>query len=406
MASVISKSDICFLANPAAREETPAHALTTAFNPDAARRARRFHRSLPGYEPTPLVALDGLAADLGIAKLWVKDESKRFGLNAFKVLGASYAVVSAAAEHLELDAEDAEQGAFADPAVRSRLETITVCTATDGNHGRAVAWAAQRLGCQAVVYMPRGTAKARFEAIAAHGASVSILDTTYDGAVERAAADATRNGWLLIQDTAWPGYEDIPQRIMKGYLTILDESLEQLRGQTPTHVLVQTGVGSLAGAVQAQLHELWGGGRPVVAVVEPTQAGCCYASLAAGAPAGPVSVPGDGATIMAGLACGTPSTVAWDILRDYTDVFLVCSDEVAKTGVRALARPRPGDPPLVSGESGAVTAGLLVAILAPNSQATFADAIEALMLDVDSRVLLLSTEGDTDPDSYRRIVSP
>ena len=402
---MISKTDISFLSNPVAREDVPGHAPTSDFNPVTARLTRRFHGSLPEYKPTPLLALDGLAADLGVSKVWIKDESKRFGLNAFKVLGASYAVVSAAAQFLGLDADDAAFGAFNDPTVSSRLENVTVCTATDGNHGRAVAWAAQRLGCNAVVYMPRGTASARFEAVASHGAEVSIVDSTYDDAVKEAAADANRNGWLLIQDTAWPGYEDIPQRIMQGYLTILDETLEQLRGQIPTHVFVQAGVGSLAGAIQAQLCELLGSGRPVVAVVEPTQAGCCYASLAAGT-GGLQSLPGDMSTIMAGLACGTPSTIAWNILRDHTDVFVVCSDAVAETGMRVLAKPRSGDSPLVSGESGAVTAGLLVSILAPASQATFADAIEALMLDVDSRVLLLSTEGDTDPASYNRIVSP
>jgi diaminopropionate ammonia-lyase len=212
-------------------------------------------------------------------------------------------------------------------------------------------------------------------------------------------------GWLLIQDTSWPGYEVAPQRVMQGYLTILDEAMQQLNGQIPTHVLVQAGVGSLAAAVQAQLFELLGNVRPVLAVVEPTQSACCYASMAAGKRE-PVSLTGDGHTIMAGLACGTPSTIAWNILRDYADAFVVCSDEVAEMGMRVLARPRPGDPALVSGESGAVTAGLLASVLSPASQATFADAIEGLMLDIDSRILLLSTEGDTDPASYDRIVTP
>jgi diaminopropionate ammonia-lyase len=370
-----------------------------------ARRVRNFHRSLPGYSPSPLVVLETLAADLGVSNVWVKDESKRFGLNAFKVLGAGYAVVSVVAESIGLDAADLSPATINDPTVRSRVERITVCTATDGNHGRALAWAAQRLGCKAVVYMPRGTAGARVRAVASHGAEVSVLDCAYDDAVRRAAADSVANGWLLIQDTAWPGYEEVPRRVMQGYLTILDETMEQLHGQIPTHVLVQAGVGSLAATIQAQLFELLGNGRPVLGVVEPTEAACCYGSIAAGA-RGPISLPGDRPTIMAGLACGTPSTIAWNILHDYADAFVVCSDKVAETGMRVLAKPRPGDPALVSGESGAVTAGLLVSILSPASQATFADAIEALMLDVDSRILLLSTEGDTDPISYNRIVTP
>jgi len=401
---MISEADITFIPNPSARDDLPERAPTSDFGPVVARRVRSFHSSLPGYEPSPLIALDTLAADLGVSNVWVKDESKRFGLNAFKVLGAGYAVASVVAGSVGLDAADMSPGTIDDPSLRSRLNRITVCTATDGNHGRAVAWAAQRLGCRAVVYMPRGTAQARVQAVASHGAAVSVLDCTYDEAVLKAATDSVDNGWLLIQDTAWPGYEDIPRRIMQGYLTILDEAMEQLQGQIPTHVLVQAGVGSLAGAIQAQLCELLGGGRPVVGVVEPTQAACCYASIAAGT-RDPLSVPGDRSTIMAGLACGTPSTIAWNLLRDYTDAFVVCSDEVAETGMRVLAKPRPGDPSLVSGESGAVTAGLLVSILSPASQATFADAVEALMLDVDSRILLLSTEGDTDPTSYNRIVT-
>ena len=397
-------ADISYVENPAARDERPDKAPTSDFAPLSARSARGFHRSIPGYEPTPLVSLDGLAGDLGVANVWVKDESKRFRLNAFKVLGASYAVATALAEKLGLAAGELAFADFDAPGIRNHMQKITLCTATDGNHGRAVAWAAERFGCKAVVYMPRGTSAARAEVIASHRADVSILDVPYDAAVAHAATDAERNGWLLIQDTAWPGYEKLPLRIMQGYTSIISEAMDQLSGKVPTHVFVQAGVGSLAGAVQAQLCEMFGVGRPIVAVVEPALAACCFASMAAGTPE-PQSLKGDLATIMAGLACGTPSTIAWNILRDYTDVFVACSDEIAAAGMRALAYPRPGDPALVSGESGAVTTGLLVSVLAPASQATFAELIEALMLDVDSRILLISTEGDTDPTSYRRIVS-
>ena len=397
------RADISFVANPASREDRTSASPTHAFSPEAARLARKFHRSLPGYEPSPLVALDALAADLGVANVWVKDESHRFGLGAFKVLGASYAVASELSELLGLPRGEPKLETLTTPEFRAQLEEITVCTATDGNHGRAVAWAAEQLGCRAVVYLPRGSSQVRFDAIASHHADVSIVDANFDGAVSLAAADAALNGWTLVQDTAWPGYEAVPLRIMRGYLTIIDEAMEQLRGQIPTHVFVQAGVGSLAGAVQAQFHELLGAGRPVVAVVEPMQAACCYASMAA-ATREPQSLEGDLPTIMAGLACGTPSTIAWDILRHYTDVFVACSDEVTMTGMRELAQPRPEDAPIVSGESGAVTAGLLISLLDPSSQAMFADTIETLMLDVDSRILLISTEGATDPASYNHIV--
>lgn len=400
---MIERADISIVDNPVARENRPTTAPTSAFATEQARLVRRFHRSLPGYEPSPLVCLDALAADLGVARVWVKDESFRFGLGAFKVLGASYALASILTEALGLPPDGPSFDTLDTPEARAESERVTVCTATDGNHGRALAWAARQMGCSAVVYMPRGSSEARFDAIASEDADVSIVDETYDGAVALAAEESARHGWRLVQDTAWDSYEDTPRRIMQGYLTIVDEAMEQLRGQIPTHVFVQAGVGSLAGAIQAQLYQLMGGGRPVVAVVEPTEAACCYASMAAGTRV-PHSLEGDLPTIMAGLACGTPSKIAWNILRDYTDAFVACSDAVAMNGMHALAHPRPGDAAIVSGESGAVTTGLLVSLLDPSSQATFADTIETLMLDVDSRILLISTEGATDPSSYRRIL--
>lgn len=396
-------ADISLVVNPNARESSPTCSPTSEFNDVAARRARGFHRSIPGYEPTPLISLDVLAAELGLSNVWVKDESARFGLNAFKVLGASYAVAQVVAESLGQDRGELSFARLVAAVNSSRLEGLTVCTATDGNHGRAVAWAAEKLGCSAVVYMPRESSESRFNAIASHHADVSIVDGNYDDTVAQAAEDAMRNGWSLIQDTAWSGYETVPTRIMQGYLTIMDEAIEQLRGEIPTHIFIQAGVGSLAAAVQAQFKESLGAGRPVIAVVEPTHAASCFSSMAAGTRS-PQSLKGDLPTIMAGLKCGTPSTVAWNILRDYSDVFVSCSDEIARVGMRSLTHPRPGDPLIVSGESGAVTMGLVIALLAPASQAMFACEIESLMLDSDSRILLISTEGATDPVSYKQIV--
>jgi diaminopropionate ammonia-lyase len=396
-------TDISVVANPKARDNHATTSSTSNFDGAAARRARGFHRSIPGYEPTTLVTLDGLAAELGVANVWIKDESTRFGLNAFKVLGASYAVADLLAESRGMDRDELVFDRLAATGNDSPSGGITVCTATDGNHGRAVAWVAEQFGCSAVVYMPRGSSEARFNAIASHHADVSVVDGNYDDTVAQAARDAKKNGWLLVQDTAWSGYESVPTRIMQGYLTIVDEALEQLHGEIPTHVFVQAGVGSLAAAVQAQFCELLGAARPVTAVVEPAHAACCFASMAAGKRT-PLSLDGDMPTIMAGLSCGTPSPLAWNILRDYSDVFVSCSDEIARVGMRALARPQSGDPAIVSGESGAVTTGLLISLLERDSQAIFADAIEMMMLDVDARVLLISTEGATDPDSYHDIV--
>jgi diaminopropionate ammonia-lyase len=396
-------TDISVVANPNARDNRATTAPTSDFNPAATHRARGFHRTIPGYEPTTLITLDGLAAELGVANVWIKDESTRFGLNAFKVLGASYAVAGLLAESRGMDPDELVFDQLVATGAPSPDEGITICTATDGNHGRAVAWTAEQLGLGAVVYMPRGSSESRFNAIASHRADVSVVDGNYDETVAQAAEDAKKNGWLLVQDTAWSGYESVPRRIMQGYLTILDEALEQLRGEIPTHVFIQAGVGSLAASIQAQFFELLGATRPVTAVVEPAHAACCFASMAAGKRT-PLSLDGDLPTIMAGLGCGTPSTVAWNILRDYSDVFVSCSDEIARIGMRALARPHSGDPAIVSGESGAVTTGLLIGLLERDSQAVFADVIETMMLDVDARVLLISTEGATDPDTYHKIV--
>jgi diaminopropionate ammonia-lyase len=255
------------------------------------------------------------------------------------------------------------------------------------------------------VYLPKGSAQVRFDAIASHGADTSIIDGNYDDTVARAADDARTNGWTLIQDTAWQGYEEIPQMIMQGYLTIVLETLAQLRGKLPTHVFVQCGVGSLAAAVLGQLNEWMGDRRPVFVVVEPLQAACCYQSMAAGGYE-PRRVEGALDTVMAGLACGQPSVAAWRHLRDFADVFVACSDEISAAGMRLLAHPRGGDPGIVSGESGAVTAGLLAAILGLDSAPGYPGLAAALNLDQRSNILLISTEGNTDPESYARITQP
>lgn len=391
---------ISFIANDRARSPVRGRERTDAFSSDVAKAIRHFHRTIPGYTPTPLVALDDLAAELGVSRVWVKDESPRFDLSAFKVLGASFALAAALTERLGLEpgaSGAADFGALV--AARERTEElgVTVVTATDGNHGRGLAWAARELGCDAVVFMPQGTTPARFDAIAALGADVSIIEGDYDAAVALARDHADTHGSLLVQDTAWRGYETIPRRIMQGYLTVLDEALEQLRGDLPTHVFVQCGVGSLAAALAAHLHEHLGEDRPVFAVVEPVEAASCFDSMAAG-----TARRGDGSleTIMAGLACPTPSTIAWPLLRDYTDVFICCEDEVSLRGMRLLANPHGNDPAIVSGESGAVTAGTVACLLGECMRREHYEAVTALGLDQHARVLLISTEGATDPHAY------
>ena len=393
-------AEIDYISNPLAREQHAPITMTRPFSRALAKRVRRFHRSFPQYKPTPLIELKHLSRQLGVSKIWVKDESRRFGLNAFKVLGASHAIACIVAKNLGLHGDEVSFKLFKSEGNQRRLESLTFVTATDGNHGRAVAWAAQHLGCHSVVYMPKGSSRARFEAIRGHGADVLIIDGNYDDAVRLAEQQAKEKNWILVQDTALEGYETIPTQIMQGYMTILDESFEQLKGDTPTHIFVQCGVGSLAAAEQAYLYELFGMERPVFVVVEASKAACLYLSMLMN-DGKPHEVTGDLETIMAGLACGKTSLLAWEILRRYADMFVSCQDSITMKGMRILGNPLPGDPRIISGESGAVTTGLLANIM---EKEPYRPISEALGLDKHSTVLLISTEGDTDPDGYRRIV--
>ena len=369
---------------------------TSFLSREQAAHARAFHATLPGYAPTPLVRLDGLARQLGVDKVYVKDESKRFGLNAFKALGGSWAIADCLKERLGLS------GPVTFDALREALrdrEPVTFITATDGNHGRGVAWTARILGQKAVVYMPKGSAQERLDNIRAQGAQAQITPFNYDDTVRLAAKDAQENGWVLIQDTAWPGYERIPRDIVQGYSTLALETVEQLGEEWPTHLFLQAGVGSFAGAVLGCLREIYDKEYPVTVIVEPDQADCNYRSAAADD--GTLRfVTGDMDTIMAGLACGEPCTVSWPILNAYADAFVSCDDGTAAEGMRLLGRPAGDDPVVVSGESGAVGAGLLQRLMSGR----YEPLRRALGLDASSRVLLISTEGDTDRENYRRIV--
>ena len=363
-------------------------------------QARAFHRSFPQYAVTPLVSLQEMAKLLGVGGLWIKDESYRFGLNAFKVLGGSFAMARYIARQTGRDVSEMSYNYLTSEALKRDFGQATFFTATDGNHGRGVAWSAKRLGQKAVVHMPKGTRQSRFDNIAKEGAQVTIEEVNYDACVRMAAAEAaeTPNG-VLIQDTAWDGYEEIPGWIMQGYGTMAAEADEQL-GRAPTHIFLQAGVGSMAAAVQGWFVNRYPDTPPKVIVVEATAADCFYRSAVAGDGA-PYASKGDLNTIMAGLACGEPSTVAWDILRNHAAGFVACPDWVSALGMRLLAAPAKGDSPVTSGESGAACMGLLAAIMTDGS---YAELRHALELDEHSRVLLFSTEGDTDPERYKNIV--
>lgn len=363
-------------------------------------KALTFHRSMPAYAPTPLICLEQLSAMLGVGRIYVKDESPRFGLKAFKALGGAYAMARHIAERLGQDIAQTPFPVMTSEAVRRKIGEVVFATTTDGNHGRGVAWTARQLKQKAVVYMPKGSSCERLHAIRAEGATAEIVDMNYDEAVRMCAAQARQNGWQLVQDTAWEGYEKIPLWIMQGYGTLMLEAIAQLHEIPPTHIIVPAGVGSLAGAVQGCVTAVYGVNRPKVIIAEAQAADCLYRSAQCRS-GEPVAVGGDLTTLMAGLACGEANVSAWKILRDYSDAFASCPDYVSARGMRMFASPLPGDAAVLSGESGAVTLGLLSLLMQAPSLAA---EREALGLDATSRVLLISTEGDTDPQRYRDIV--
>ncbi|WP_228728327.1 diaminopropionate ammonia-lyase [Brevibacillus composti] len=370
----------------------------------AAADALRFHRSFAAYEPTPLRALDHLAQEWGVGGIFVKDESYRFGLNAFKVLGAAYAIGCCLSQRLGIPIDEASFELLRSAEAKQKLGTITFVTATDGNHGRAVAWAAQQLGQKAVIYMPKGAAQERVEAIQQTGAEVIVTDGNYDEAVRLSSRMAEQHGWQVVQDTAWEGYTEIPRWIMQGYTVMAAEAIAQLQEKTgrtrPTHVFLQAGVGSMAAAVLGYLVNRFADDPPLAVIVEPAAADCMYRS-ALSPDGSPYAVSGDLHTIMAGLSCGEPNPFAWEILREHAAAFVRCPDYVAAQGMRLLAAPLGGDPRVVSGESGAVGIGVLAELIRDGRQA---ELRERLQLGADSVILCFSTEGDTDAGQYREIV--
>ena len=368
------------------------------------KKARTFHESFPQYSKTPLTKLDQMAAYLGVKEVYIKDESYRFGLNAFKVLGGSFAMARYIAGETGRDVSELPYSVLTSDKLREEFGQATFFTATDGNHGRGVAWAAGRLGQKAVVHMPKGSTQTRLENIAKEGAQVDIQEMNYDDCVRLAAkeADETERG-VIVQDTAWDGYEEIPSWIMQGYGTMAMEAGEQLKDygcDRPTHVFVQAGVGSLAGAVVGYFTNLYPDNPPTFVVVEADVAACLYKGAAAG-DGDPRIVDGDMQTIMAGLACGEPNTISWDILKNHVKVFIAAPDWVAASGMRMLAAPIKGDAPVTSGESGAAPFGALAAIM---TMEEYRDLRHEIGLDENSSVLLFSTEGDTDPERYKNIV--
>jgi diaminopropionate ammonia-lyase len=371
--------------------------LSTILDPAGFRAAAEEIRSWPGYRPTNLVGLPGLAASLGLGGIWYKDEGSRFGLGSFKALGGAYAVyrVLAAAVKRATGREPSSADLMAG-AHKDIVAAITVATATDGNHGRSVAWGAQTFGCRCVVYIHADVSEGRRDAIAQYGAEVRRVEGNYDDSVHQAAADAKAEGWVIVSDTSYDGYMDLPKTVMEGYGLIALEILDELPNDArPTHLFIQGGVGGLAAAMTAMLWQKLGPDRPQVVVVEPDAADCLFQSAANGKP---TKVEGNLDTLMAGLAAGEVSLLAWEILDLGANAFVTIPDEAAISAMRALAEGVEGDPPIVGGEAGVGgLAGLIAAAGEPRTA-------QSLSLGALSCVLIIGSESDTDPELYERLI--
>ncbi len=351
----------------------------------------------PGYAPTPLHDLPALASDAGVATLCYKDEGTRFGLGSFKALGGAYAVLRLLSREIarrkdiaEPDVADILAGTHADV-----ISQITVCCATDGNHGRSVAWGARTFGCACVIFIHATVSEGRKAAIEAYGAEVRRCAGNYDDSVREADETAKAEGWFVVSDTSYPGYTEIPKDVMQGYELMAAEAADEL-SEPPTHVFMQTGVGGAAAAVAAHLRRRYGPeAAPRVILADPEDSACWLESIRAGRP---VAIEGDLDTLMAGLACGEISLLAWDVLKPLACAVVSVADDDAVAMMRRLADPLPGDPAIVAGES--AVAGLAAFLaLAGNPEAA-----KAVGLGPQSRVLVFGTEGNSDPEVYERLV--
>lgn len=370
--------------------------LDAALSPAVAEEALAEISDWPGYAPTPVNHLDRLAGELGLGAVYYKDEGERLGLGSFKALGGAYGVLRLAADFIAQvqgarpALREVRQGRF-----QTDLQRLTVTTATDGNHGRSVAWGAQMVGCRCRIYIHAGVSLGRQQAMEALGAEVIRIKGDYDESVVRCAEDSAAKGWHVVSDTSYEGYTETPRHVMAGYSVMASEALQQLAERPPSHLFVQAGVGGVAAALCARFWQVMGADRPRVVVVEPASAACLTASARAGRPA---SVPLSSETLMAGLSCGTVSLLAWDILEAGAAHYLAIGDEAVGPAMRLLASGEAGGGPTEAGES--AVAGVIGLIAAASDP----DLRKAMQLGADSRVFLLGSEGATDPEIYQQLV--
>ncbi len=348
----------------------------------------------PGYQSTPLYRLESLARDIGVQGIYYKDEAQRFNLKSFKALGGAYAVARQLQSRIhQATGENAQVEDLLNHTYNSTTQDIVISCATDGNHGRSVAWGCQMFGCRCVIYIHRDVSAGRQQAMEAFGAEVIRIKGNYDDSVKQADMDAQTHDRIIVSDTSYPGHMDIPRDVALGYTVMLAEAVEQMQGSIPTHVFIQGGVGGLAAAVCAYFWELWGTERPRFIVVEPEQANCLQQSAAAGKP---VVVEGDLETLMAGLACGEVSVLAWEILKPGVNDFMTVSEDAVAPCMRLLAN---NDPRIEAGESAVAGIAALIAASDDDAMST------TLGLDESSAIFIIGTEGATDPELYQKLVA-
>lgn len=384
---------------PNSRKTSNFNAETALFTDEQVQKVYKFHLSMgKAYNQTPLVELSNLSKELGINDLYVKDESKRGNLKAFKLLGGAYAVANSICKKLNVDIEDIDFDYLKSYEVKQKLGDVTFAAASDGNHGKSVAWAANAFNQKAIVYMPKGTAQDRIDAIENLGSTVIVSDYTYDWCVSQVNRLAKTKGWEVVLDTASEGDTQVATWVMQGYCTMAYEAIRQLGDKVPTHMFLQAGVGSMAAAVTAVFANYYRHLCPKIYIMEPHQAACYYDSGVAD-DGDARAVTGDMDSIMAGLACGVPNPIAWKIIRNFADGFFSCEDILTANGMRILANPIGEDGKIISGESGAVGTGFLDYMMKNRK-----DLTDQIGLNKNSTVILFSTEGDTDTKNYRDIV--
>ena len=372
---------------------------TALFTKESVEKAYNFHKSMgSAYNKTPLVELKALASDIGIGRLLVKDESKRGSLKAFKLLGGAYSVANCICDKLGLDIGDISFDYLKSDEVKQKLGDLVFAAASDGNHGKSVAWAAAEFNQKSIVYMPKGTVSDRIDAIEQLGGKVVISDYSYDWCVNEVNRLADEKGWEIVLDTASEGNAKVATWVMQGYATMGIEAIEQLGDIVPTHMFLQAGVGSMAAAMVGVFVNHYKEKCPKIYTMEPHQAACYYESGKKN-DGSAASIQGDMDSIMAGLSCGVPNPISWEIIRNFADGFFSCDDVLTANGMRILGNPLESDMKVVSGESGAIGTGFVDHIMKSRSEIA-----KKIGLGKDSCVLVFSTEGDTDRKNYRDIV--